>query len=134
MKGRHYPNSIITTCVRWYLTSVDLSTRKIALKCAQRGLKLHHCTIRLWVQEIGPELLRAPQPAPPHNYVIIRQKRKMRKQMRYLHRLAAQDHTTIDFFVGDEDNSIQAIEFFAGEHPAFAELPEMQLKWLINQR
>ena len=131
-KGKHYPPEVMTTCVRWYLTTHS-STRQIARKCAERGLKVHHCTVRLWVNELASELLTAPPPADPEHFVLITQKRKMRRQMRYLHRLAAQDHTTVDFYVADVEDATHAIAFFMREHPAFAARPEVAKQWLLSK-
>lgn len=131
-KGSHYPQEIMITCVEWYLTS-NSSMRQIARKCAERGLKVHHCTIRLWVNLLASVILTAPPKADPEHFALITQKRKMRRQMRYLHRLASQDHTTIDFYVTDVEDATHAIAFFMRENPDFAARPEVAKQWLLSK-
>jgi transposase-like protein len=46
-KGRHFDQSIILLCVRWYL-ACGLSLRDLQETMAERGISVDHSTIRRW--------------------------------------------------------------------------------------
>ncbi|MEJ2755017.1 MAG: IS6 family transposase, partial [Gammaproteobacteria bacterium] len=46
--GRHFPNDILLTCVRWYL-AYQLSYRDIEEMMGERGTQADHSTIQRWV-------------------------------------------------------------------------------------
>jgi putative transposase len=56
-KGRHFDQSVILLCVRWYLAS-GLSLRDLKEMMAERGIKVDHSTIHRWVAHDSPRLLR----------------------------------------------------------------------------
>ena len=47
-KGRHFDQSVILLCVRWYL-AYGLSLRDLKEMMAERGISIDHSTIHRWV-------------------------------------------------------------------------------------
>lgn len=54
--GRHFDQSIILLCVRWYL-AYNLSLRDLEEMMAERGIRVDHSTIHRWVLRFSPLLL-----------------------------------------------------------------------------
>lgn len=52
-KRRHFDGTIITLCVRWYLT-YKLSYRDLVAMMAERNVDVAHTTILRWVQRYVP--------------------------------------------------------------------------------
>jgi len=55
-KGRHFDQSVILLCVRWYL-AYNLSLRDLEEMMAERGLSVDHSTVHRWVVHFAPQLL-----------------------------------------------------------------------------
>jgi putative transposase len=55
-KGRHFDQSVILLCVRWYL-AYNLSLRDLEEMMAERGLSVDHSTVHRWVVHFSPKLL-----------------------------------------------------------------------------
>ena len=55
-KGRHFDQSVILLCVRWYL-AYSLSLRNLEEMMAERGISVDHATIHRWIVSYSPELL-----------------------------------------------------------------------------
>ena len=55
-KGRHFDQSVILLCVRWYL-AYNLSLRDLEEMMAERGLTVDHSTVHRWVVHFSPRLL-----------------------------------------------------------------------------
>ncbi|TPJ32718.1 IS6 family transposase [Mesorhizobium sp. B2-6-5] len=55
-KGRHFDQSVILLCVRWYL-AYNLSLRDLEEMMAERGLSVDHSTVHRWVVGFAPQLL-----------------------------------------------------------------------------
>lgn len=55
-KGRHFDQSVILLCVRWYL-AYTLSLRDLEEMMAERGLSVDHSTVHRWVVRFSPQLL-----------------------------------------------------------------------------
>ncbi|WP_189644405.1 IS6 family transposase [Mesorhizobium sp. M9A.F.Ca.ET.002.03.1.2] len=55
-KGRHFDQSVILLCVRWYL-AYNLSLRDLEEMMAERGLRVDHSTVHRWVVRFAPQLL-----------------------------------------------------------------------------
>jgi hypothetical protein len=55
-KGRHFDQSVILLCVRWYL-AYNLSLRDLEEMMAERGLCVDHSTVHRWVIHFSPRLL-----------------------------------------------------------------------------
>jgi putative transposase len=49
-KGRHFNQSGILLCVRWYL-AYNLSLRDLEEMMAERGLSVDHSTVHRWVTQ-----------------------------------------------------------------------------------
>jgi transposase-like protein len=47
-KGRHFDQSVILLCIRWYL-AYNLSLRNLEEMMAERGISVDHATIHRWV-------------------------------------------------------------------------------------
>src|SRR5262249_16286528 len=54
-RGRHFEDTIIILCVRWYLR-YSLSYRDLEEMMMERGLTVDHVTIWRWVQRYAPIL------------------------------------------------------------------------------
>lgn len=55
-KGRHFDQSVILLCVRWYL-AYNLSLRDLKEMMAERGIDLDPSTVHRWVIWFSPKLL-----------------------------------------------------------------------------
>lgn len=55
-KGRHFDQSVILLCVRWYL-AYNLSLRDLEEMMAERGLRVDHSTVHRWAVRFAPQLL-----------------------------------------------------------------------------
>jgi transposase-like protein len=55
-KGRHFDQSVILLCVRWYL-AYSLSLRDLEAMLAERGVSVDHTTIYRWTVHYAPLLL-----------------------------------------------------------------------------
>jgi transposase-like protein len=55
-KGRHFDQSVILLCVRWYL-AYNLSLRNLEEMMAERGISVDHATIHRWTVHYAPLLL-----------------------------------------------------------------------------
>lgn len=54
-RGRHFEQSVILLCLRWYLT-YGLSLRDVKEIMAERGISVDHSTIHRWVVHFAPLL------------------------------------------------------------------------------
>src|ERR1041385_4482369 len=54
-RGRHFEDSVIVLCVRWYLRCC-LTLRDLEELMMERGLTVDHSTIGRWVLRYSPEL------------------------------------------------------------------------------
>ena len=52
-KGRHFDQSVILLCVRWYL-AYSLTLRDLKEMMAERGISIDHSTIHHWVVHFSP--------------------------------------------------------------------------------
>lgn len=55
-KGRHFDQSVILLCVRWYL-AYGLSLRDLKAMMAEGGISVDHSTIHRWVVHFSPLIL-----------------------------------------------------------------------------
>ncbi|MDZ5696189.1 IS6 family transposase [Chelativorans sp. M5D2P16] len=55
-KGRHFDQSVILLCVRWYL-AYNLSLRDLEEMMTERGLNVDYSTVHRWVVHFSPLLL-----------------------------------------------------------------------------
>ena len=56
-KGRHFDQSVILLCARWYL-AYGLSLRDLEEMMAERGISVDHATVHRWVVRYLPLLLQ----------------------------------------------------------------------------
>lgn len=54
--GRHFDQTAILLCVRWYL-AYNLSLRDLEVMMAERGIHVDHSTVHRWVVHFAPLLL-----------------------------------------------------------------------------
>ncbi len=55
-KGRHFDQSVILLCIRWYL-AYGLSLCDLEEMMAERGVAADHSTVNRWVRHISPVLM-----------------------------------------------------------------------------
>ncbi|RWP23111.1 IS6 family transposase [Mesorhizobium sp.] len=112
-KGRHFEQSVILLCVRWYL-SYNLSLRNLEEMMAERGLNVDHSTVHRWVVRFAPQLLEH----------FNRRKRtvtgkwhldetyiKVRGQWMYLYRAIDSAGDTVEFFFSEHRDLVAAKRF-----------------------
>ncbi len=112
-KGRHFDQSVILLCVRWYL-AYNLSLRDLEEMMAERGLSVDHSTVHRWVVHFSPLLER-----------FNRRKRtvigkwhmdetylKVRGQWMYLYRAIDSVGDTVEFFFSENRDLLAAKRFF----------------------
>jgi putative transposase len=112
-KGRHFDQSVILLCVRWYL-AYNLSLRDLEEMMAERGLCVDHSTVHRWVVRFSPQLLER----------FNRRKRtvagkwhmdetyiKVRGQWMYLYRAIDSVGNTVEFFFSEHRDLVAAKRF-----------------------
>ncbi len=113
-KGRHFDQSIILLCVRWYL-AYGLSLRDLKEMMAERGISIDHSTIHRWVVRFSPLLLER----------FNRRKRavtgkwhadetyiKVRGRWMYLYRAIDSVGDTVEFWFSEHRDLLAAKRFF----------------------
>lgn len=113
-KGRHFDQSVILLCVRWYL-AYSLSLRDLEEMMAERGISVDHTTIHRWTVRYAPELLER----------FNRRKRnvtggwhidetyiKVRGQWMYLYRAIDSVGDTVEFWFSEQRDLPAAKRFF----------------------
>jgi len=112
-KGRHFDQSVILLCVRWYL-AYSLSLRNLEDMMAERGIAVDHATIQRWTVHYTPLLLeqfnRRKRPVTgrwhmDETYI------KVRGQWRYLYRAIDSNGDTVEFWFSERRNLIAAKRF-----------------------
>jgi transposase-like protein len=114
-KGRHFDQSVILLCVRWYL-AYNLSLRDLKEMVAERGISIDHSTIHRWVVHFAPLLLKR----------FNRRKRavtgkwhadetyiKVRGRWMYLYRAIDSVGDTVEFWFSEYRDLPGAKRFFA---------------------
>ena len=113
-KGRHFDQSVILLCVRWYL-AYNLSLRDLEEMMAERGIAVDHSTIHRWTVRFSPLLLER----------FNRRKRgvtgkwhvdetyiKVRGQWMYLYRAIDSVGDTVEFWFSEHRDLPAAKRFF----------------------
>ena len=113
-KGRHFEQSVILLCVRWYL-AYGLSLRDLKEMMAERGISVDHSTIHRWVVHFAPLLADR----------FNRRKRvvsgkwhadetyiKVRGQWMYLYRAIDSNGDTVEFWLSEHRDLSAAKRFF----------------------
>lgn len=111
--GRHFDQSVILLCVRWYL-AYSLSLRDLEEMMAERGIHVDHSTIHRWVVRFSPLLLerfnhrKRPVTRKWHvdeTYV------KVRGRWMYLYRAIDSLGDTVEFFFSEHRDLLAAKRF-----------------------
>src|SRR5215213_7990374 len=112
-KGRHFDQSIILLCVRWYL-AYNLSLRNLEEMMTERGISVDHATIHRWTIHYAPLLLgrfnhrkRAVTDRGHIDETYI----KVGGQWRYLYRAIDSNGDTVEFWFSERRNLAAAKRF-----------------------
>jgi putative transposase len=115
--GRHFPQDVILTTIRWYLR-YKLSYREIeellAELLAERGIDVDHSTLNRWVIKYAPLLMAK---ARYHKRTVGVSWRfdetyiKVRDQWKYLYRAVDKQGDTVDFLLTAKRNTRAALRF-----------------------
>jgi transposase-like protein len=112
-KGRHFDQSVILLCVRWYL-AYGLSLRNLEEMMAERGVQVDHATIHRWTVHYAPLLLeqfnlrKRPVTGKWH---VDETSIKVRGQWRYLYRAIDSNGDTVEFWFSERRNLTAAKRF-----------------------
>lgn len=112
--GRHFDRSIITLCVRWYIT-YKLSYRDLVEMMAERGVAVSHTSILRWVQRYVPEFEKCwNRYARPvvSSWRVDETYIRVRGQWTYLYRAVDKHGSTVDFLLSEHRNIAAAKGFF----------------------
>jgi transposase-like protein len=113
-KRRHFDSSIITLCVRWYIT-YKLSYRDLRDMMAERGVDLAHTTILRWVQRYVPEFEkkwnRYARPV-GSSWRVDETYIKVKDEWKYLYRAVDNQGNTVDFLLSEQRDIAAAKRFF----------------------
>ncbi|PVE20191.1 IS6 family transposase [Microvirga sp. KLBC 81] len=112
-KGRHFDQSVILLCVRWYL-AYSLSLRDLEEMMAERGISVDHATVHRWTVHYAPLLLerfnRHKRPV-SRKWHIDETYIKVRGQWRYLYRAIDSNGDTVEFWFSERRNLTAAKRF-----------------------
>ncbi|MER8760635.1 IS6 family transposase [Mesorhizobium sp. M0976] len=109
-KGRHFDQSVILLCVRWYL-AYNLSLRDLEEMMAERGLKVDHSTVHRWVAHFLPQLLERfnrRKRAVGSKWHMDETYIKVRGQWMYLYRAIDSLGDTVEFFFSENRDLVAA--------------------------
>jgi putative transposase len=112
-KGRHFDQSVILLCVRWYL-AYNLSLRNLVEMMAERGICVDHATIHRWVVRYAPELLKrfnSLKRAVTGKWHIDETYIKVRGRWMYLYRAIDSNGDTVEFWFSERRNLTAARRF-----------------------
>ena len=112
-KGAHFPQDIILTSVRWYVT-YPLSYRHVEELMEERGVSVDHATIQRWVVKYSPQLEEAFHRRKRPVWVSWRMDEtyiKVKGQWRYLYRAVDKHGQTIDFLLTEQWDEAAALRF-----------------------
>jgi putative transposase len=112
-KGRHFDQSVILLCVRWYL-AYNLRLRNLEEMMAERGISVDHATIHRWIIRYSPELLeRFNQRKRPvtGRWYIDETYIKVRGRWMYLYRAIDSNGDTVEFWFSERRNLTAAKRF-----------------------
>jgi putative transposase len=113
-KGRHFDQSIILLCVRWYL-AYGLSLRDLKEMMSERGISVDHSTIHRWVVHFSPLILdrfNRRKRAVTGKWHADETYIKIRGQWMYLYRAIDSVGDTVDFWFSQHRNLAAAKRFF----------------------
>lgn len=113
-KGRHFDQSVILLCVRWYL-AYGLSLRNLEEMMAERGISVDHATVHRWVVRYSPILLERfnlRKRAVTAKWHMDETYIKVRGQWMYLYRAIDSLGDTVEFYFCEHRALIAAKRFF----------------------
>lgn len=112
-KGRHFDQSVILLCVRWYL-AYNLSPRDLEEMMAECGICVDHSTIHRWVLRFSPLLLERfnrRKRAVTDKWQLDETYEKVRGRWMYLYRAIDSVGDTVEFFFSEHRNLLAAKGF-----------------------
>src|SRR5215207_3787246 len=113
-RGCHFDRSIITLCVRWYIT-YKLSYRDLVGMMSERGVDVSHTTILRWVQCYVPEFeKRWSRYARPvgTSWRVDETYIRVLGRWSYLYRAVDRQGLTVDFLLSERRDIAAAKRFF----------------------
>ena len=113
-KGRHFEQSVILLCVRWYL-SYGLSLRDLKEMMAERGISVDHSTIHRWVVHFAPLLadrFNRRKRAVTGKWHADETYIKVRGRWTYLYRAIDSNGDTVEFRLSEHRDLSAAKRFF----------------------
>ena len=113
-KGRHFEQSVILLCVRWYL-SYGLSLRDLKEMMAERGISVDHSTIHRWVVHFAPllaDLFNRRKRAVTGKWHADETYIKVRGRWTYLYRAIDSNGDTVEFRLSEHRDLSAAKRFF----------------------
>ena len=113
-KGRHFNQSVILLCVRWYL-AYNLSLRDLEEMMAERGLSVDHSTVHRWIIHFSPKLLERfnrRKRAVTGKWHVDDTYIKVRGRWMYLYRAIDSVGDTVEFFFSKSRDLPAAKRFF----------------------
>jgi putative transposase len=114
-RGRHFDQSVILLCVRWYL-AYNLSLRNVEEMMAERGISVDHATIHRWVVRYSPELLERfnqRKRAVTGKWHVDETYIKVRGRWWYLYRAIDSQGDTVEFWFSERRNLTAAKRFLS---------------------
>ena len=114
-KGRHFDESIILLCVRWYL-AYGLSLRDLKEMMAERGVGVDHSTIHRWVVHFAPLLLKRfnrRKRSVTGKWHVDETYIKVRGRWMYLYRAIDSAGDTVEFWFSEHRDLAAAKRFFS---------------------
>jgi putative transposase len=112
-KGRHFDQSVILLCVRWYL-AYNLSLRNLEEMMAERGISVDHATVHRWVLRYAPELLERfnlRKRSVSRRWHMDETYIKVRGRWMYLYRAIDSSGDTVEFWFSERRNLTAAKRF-----------------------
>lgn len=113
-KGRHFDQSVILLCVRWYL-AYNLSLRNLEEMMVERGLAIDHSTVHRWIVHFSPKLLERfnlRKRAVTGKWNLDETYVKVRGQWMYLYRAIDSVGNTVEFLFSQQRDLLAAKRFF----------------------
>ena len=113
LKGRHFDQSVILLCVRWYL-AYSLSLRYLEEIMAERGICVDHSTLNRWVRRFSPMLLERfnrRKRAVSGKWHMDETYIKVRGQWMYLYRAIDSAGDTVEFMLSEQRDLLASKRF-----------------------
>ncbi|EHK53363.1 IS6 family transposase [Allomesorhizobium alhagi] len=113
-KGRHFDQSVILLCVRWYL-AYGLSLRDLKEMMAERSIGVDHSTIHRWVVHFSPRLLERfnrRKRAVTRKWHVDETYIKVRGKWMYVYRAIDSAGDTVEFWFSEHRDLPAAKRFF----------------------